>query len=137
MLGVALRQHWLDAALTKLLAMRFRIVAEVALDVVVLLPRSAWLAAYLWDAIHQGKQFFDVAYIRRRQDVRQQPAIAHPRSPAFRMGWRFRKERFDSLPQRSGNEWFCHHRVIHARDSDSNLLSVDMRKKQHKTEDQP
>ncbi len=67
-LGPALGNHRVDAALAKLLAMRLGVIATVCVDDFGLLKRSATYAAYRWNGVNEWQQLGDVVAIRACQD---------------------------------------------------------------------
>ena len=74
-LGPALGNHRVDAALAKLLAMRLGVIATVCVDDFGLLKRSATYAANRWNGVNEWQQLGDVVAIRACQDCADRNAV--------------------------------------------------------------
>lgn len=87
-LGAALRNHRLDAPITKSLAMRFGVVAAIGVDDFGLLKRSAARTANRRNGIDERQQLSDVVAVRACQDCTDGDAICIDEDVMLRTGSR-------------------------------------------------
>jgi hypothetical protein len=73
-LGVSFREHWFDAALAELLAVRLGVVSAVALHDVGPLPGPSRLAGNRGNGVDQRRQLRDVMHVGAGEDRRQRNA---------------------------------------------------------------